>query len=120
MSLTTGHQRSESNRGVMMHVKVGAEVIFNERCVILRKDGETVVTAYMRDNLYVTEIAVRRVNTSLTEADSANLWHQRLGHISESEIATLMCKTLVLGVYFKPKKIKPLPRYRFNEERSTT
>ncbi|KXJ69949.1 hypothetical protein RP20_CCG025350 [Aedes albopictus] len=115
-----------SNRGVMMHAKdvlyvpslrdnlmsvkkltkAGVEVIFNERYVTLKKDGETIGTAHMRGNLYVMEIAVQRANASLAEADSADLWHRRLGHISETGMAALMREKLVLGVSFKPEKIK--------------
>lgn len=48
---------------------------------------------------------LQRPKASLAEAECADLWHCRFGHISESGMATLVRENLALGVRFKPEKI---------------
>ena len=96
----------ENLMSVKKLTKAGVVVVFQETQVIIKINGEIIATGKQRGNMYAIEWNFERANTSLAEVEYADLWHRRLGHISEGAMFTMIREDLALGVRFKPEKLK--------------
>ena len=74
----------------------GASVLFNAgQCSVVVKD-ETVITGSMCGKLY--SFCEAENTCAAIEKESANLWHQRFGHICRDRLNVLASKSLVTGM----------------------
>ena len=96
----------ENLMSVKKLTKAGVEVIFQETQFIMKINGKIISTGKQRGNLYAIELKIERANASIAEVEYADLWHRRLGHISEGAMSTMIREDLALGVRFKPEKLK--------------
>lgn len=82
------------------------KVVFNSKVAVLKLNGKSIATAYIRGNLYELEIEVPMIQANLCGSEVTNLWHRRLGHLCENSMKTMVREDLVKGLNFKPEKLE--------------
>lgn len=86
-------------------VKAGVVVIFCGSKAILKKGDVVIATANLRGNLYEIEVDIPVASANLCQSEATNLWHRRLGHLSQQGMKAIVSNNLVDGVDFKADKL---------------
>ena len=79
-------------------VQAGIAVKFEEDRAVLTKNGYTVASAKRWGNLFQIAIKIPRNAANMSKSESGNLWHKRLGHISNNCLNELIQHKMVDGI----------------------
>lgn len=96
----------ENLMSVKRLASAGVDVHFTGRAAILKHNGRTIATAFLRGSLYEIEINLEQRTTNLCQVEDVNLWHKRLGHLSESGMKAIVANQLAEGINFTSEKLK--------------
>ena len=81
--------------------KQGGKCVFSENgdATLINRHGETIVTAHQRDNLFVMDVVqVCYPSSAANLAVPLQLWHRRLGHVSNRKIQLMAENHMVEGI----------------------
>lgn len=79
--------------------KRGITVQFAKNKCSIKKDGQTIATAFLEDNMFKLNSA-KQLCMMATQGD-IQLWHERMGHLNFSDLKKT--KQLVSGMQFQEK-----------------
>lgn len=86
-------------------VKAGVVVIFCGSVAVLKKNNEVIATANLRGNLYEIEVDIPVSSANMCQTEATNLWHRRLGHLSQQGMKAIISNNLVDGADFRADKL---------------
>ena len=79
-------------------VEAGGNVTFKNNRATISNSNEVVAVGYRRGNLFELKVRIPKAEANLTKSQNGDLWHKRMGHISNQRLNDLVNHKMVHGL----------------------